>query len=684
MTSGQTASQSAGTAGADRSGLTIDSVMRGIMEQESGGNYQAQSATETASGAYQYIDGTWDHYQGYAHAKDAPAAVQDQKMREDLQREYQRLGDWERVIAAHFVGEDGQVGSKSQWDRVPGPAENNNPSIRSYVDSVLGHIQDSGTSASTDSTQSGVTGTGAFAIDAGTTVSTPESAGQHDPLQVAFQQAMGMNIFAPGTQPEVAPGYALIHSQTSTVTTTGAAGAAPAQAADEASSHSAAGASSPAQATGTHSVQHMLDAALAQTGDEYVFGAPDDLNNPNPTTFDCSSLTEWAAHEAGVDLPRTSYEQYLLLKDKDLLISVDQAAKTPGALIFHFSSQPVEGGGRPTEAHVAMVTNTEGKDIEAYDENHGVNTFDMGNRFNYAALLPGMDYGAAVTSPHGDTNVTPAGGGADPAVAAGDQAHHDPSNLTVDAVMHGIMMQESGGNYTAQNSTSSASGAYQYIDRTWNNYGGYAHAKDAPAAVQDERMRADVTAARDHFNGDWERVIAAHFAGEDGQDGPKTNWSTHPGNDYNQNPSIWDYVNSVLDHIDETDPAALGPAPASSSAQASTAAGGYAIDSGAAVSTPESAGQHDALALAFEHAIGVDAFAPTSTPVTAAGYEMVHSETSTIAIDPGQGGATSGLESSLGTDLLGSHSSLSEVDAASLDGTDPGHHSAGVADLLSH
>lgn len=107
MTGPTTATPST-TTGSDTSGLTIDSVMHGIMEQESRGNYQAQSATETASGAYQYIDSTWGDYQGYAHAKDAPPAVQDQKMREDLEREYQRLGDWERVIAAHFVGEDGQ------------------------------------------------------------------------------------------------------------------------------------------------------------------------------------------------------------------------------------------------------------------------------------------------------------------------------------------------------------------------------------------------------------------------------------------------------------------------------------------------------------------------------------------------------------------------------------------------
>jgi hypothetical protein len=46
---------------------------------------------------------------------------------------------------------------------------------------------------------------------------------------------------------------------------------------------------------------------------------------------------------------------------------------------------------------------------------------------------------------------------------------------------------ESGGNYQAQNSGSSASGAWQIIDGTWGGYGGYEHAKDAPPELQDEK-----------------------------------------------------------------------------------------------------------------------------------------------------------------------------------------------------
>lgn len=45
---------------------------------------------------------------------------------------------------------------------------------------------------------------------------------------------------------------------------------------------------------------------------------------------------------------------------------------------------------------------------------------------------------------------------------------------------------ESKDDYTAQNSRSTASGAFQFIDGTWNNYKGYAKAKLAPAYVQDE------------------------------------------------------------------------------------------------------------------------------------------------------------------------------------------------------
>lgn len=52
-----------------------------------------------------------------------------------------------------------------------------------------------------------------------------------------------------------------------------------------------------------------------------------------------------------------------------------------------------------------------------------------------------------------------------------------------------VMMRESGGDPTAQNPTSTASGKWQFLDSTWQNYSGYAKARYAPEWVQDEKAR---------------------------------------------------------------------------------------------------------------------------------------------------------------------------------------------------
>lgn len=56
-------------------------------------------------------------------------------------------------------------------------------------------------------------------------------------------------------------------------------------------------------------------------------------------------------------------------------------------------------------------------------------------------------------------------------------------------VFERIRMRESGGNY-ATNTGNGYYGAYQYDLGTWNNYGGYARADLAPAAVQDAKAAA--------------------------------------------------------------------------------------------------------------------------------------------------------------------------------------------------
>jgi hypothetical protein len=54
-----------------------------VIRHESGGNPHAENPTSTASGLFQFIDGTWRHYaqrvpqaRRYGHAAHAPARVQ--------------------------------------------------------------------------------------------------------------------------------------------------------------------------------------------------------------------------------------------------------------------------------------------------------------------------------------------------------------------------------------------------------------------------------------------------------------------------------------------------------------------------------------------------------------------------------------------------------------------------------
>lgn len=92
-----------------------------------------------------------------------------------------------------------------------------------------------------------------------------------------------------------------------------------------------------------------------------------------------------------------------------------------------------------------------------------------------------------------------------------------------------IRTMESGGNYVAQNPNSSASGAYQFLDSTWGGFGGYARAKDAPPAVQDQKAAQLVLQIQKRFGLDPKWIPASWYVGLHGA--ATLDWNTVvPGN----------------------------------------------------------------------------------------------------------------------------------------------------------
>lgn len=90
----------------------------------------------------------------------------------------------------------------------------------------------------------------------------------------------------------------------------------------------------------------------------------------------------------------------------------------------------------------------------------------------------------------------------------------------VDRVLSTIKGVESGGNYNAKNPNSSASGAYQFIDSTWQaatrKYGigqEYKTARSAPPEIQDMVARKSVEDLLNQYNGDVDKVVNVWYTG---------------------------------------------------------------------------------------------------------------------------------------------------------------------------
>ena len=145
--------------------------------------------------------------------------------------------------------------------------------------------------------------------------------------------------------------------------------------------------SSPGSVAASPDLARFIDAAATQVGKPYVFGAEAALDDPDPAAFDCSELTQWAAHQAGLTLPDGAAGQYRYCRTAGTTMSVEDALRTPGALLFSFDGEPGPTGGEPAKAHVAISLG-DGRTLEAKGRAYGVVVTDADDRFNFAAAVP--------------------------------------------------------------------------------------------------------------------------------------------------------------------------------------------------------------------------------------------------------------------------------------------------------
>jgi hypothetical protein len=113
-------------------------VLATIRTIESDGDYTAQAAGSSASGAYQFIDTTWGGFGGYPEAWMAPPAVQDAKAAINVSAVLAgQNGDVSAVPVVWYIGHLPPPGSP-EWDSVPFPSAGNVLTPREYQAKWMG------------------------------------------------------------------------------------------------------------------------------------------------------------------------------------------------------------------------------------------------------------------------------------------------------------------------------------------------------------------------------------------------------------------------------------------------------------------------------------------------------------------------------------------------------------------
>lgn len=147
----------------------------------------------------------------------------------------------------------------------------------------------------------------------------------------------------------------------------------------------------------TTPVRLIVAQAVAQAGDDYVFGAETTPLDVNPTEFDCSELVQWACMTVDpvLDPPMVdgSWLQWQHCRDQGSLVGVAVAVVIEGALLFRFSSDPASRR-RPDSAHVAFSLGN-GSTFEARSRSYGIGSWTSApavRGWTHAALIPGALY----------------------------------------------------------------------------------------------------------------------------------------------------------------------------------------------------------------------------------------------------------------------------------------------------